>query len=117
MGFIIPIFMINNLKGEQLVTYLKAKLEAAKATKKLLAKETEVKEKLKKEEKDDEENLVPIKNKKKDELKNDMHMELDMPENDKTIEEIGERNTGNSAQADTSESSLESGSETRENSL
>lgn len=31
VGYIIPIFMINNLKGEELLTYLKAKLEAAKS--------------------------------------------------------------------------------------
>ncbi|GAB4218665.1 MAG: hypothetical protein Fur009_0610 [Candidatus Microgenomates bacterium] len=47
VGFILPIFMINNLNGEQLVTYLKAKLEAAKSIKILLDKEKEITEKLK----------------------------------------------------------------------
>jgi len=31
VGYILPIFLINNLKGDELVVYLKAKLEAAKA--------------------------------------------------------------------------------------
>jgi len=30
LGYILPIFLINNLKGDQLLVYLKAKLEAAK---------------------------------------------------------------------------------------
>jgi hypothetical protein len=34
IGFILPIFMINNLTGAQLLTYLKAKLSAAKQVKK-----------------------------------------------------------------------------------
>lgn len=93
LGFIIPIFMINNLKGEQLVTYLKAKLEAAKATKKLLDKEKEIKAKLKKEEEDDEENLVELKKDTTKAQENTLHMELENPDKDKTIEEIGERNT------------------------
>ncbi|MCS6956739.1 MAG: hypothetical protein NZM02_02750, partial [Patescibacteria group bacterium] len=49
VGYILPIFMINNLNGEQLVVYLKAKLEAAKTIKTLLEKEKEIAEKLKKE--------------------------------------------------------------------
>jgi hypothetical protein len=48
VGYILPIFMINNLNGEQLVTYLKAKLEAAKTVKELLDKEKEITERLKK---------------------------------------------------------------------
>lgn len=47
VNYILPIFMINNLNGEQLVTYLKAKLEAAKTVKLLLDKEKEITEKLK----------------------------------------------------------------------
>ncbi|MGB9883107.1 MAG: hypothetical protein ACPLRN_01150 [Microgenomates group bacterium] len=47
VGYILPIFMINNLNGEQLVTYLKAKLEAAKTVKALFDKEKEITEKLK----------------------------------------------------------------------
>lgn len=49
INYILPIFMINNLNGEQLVTYLKAKLEAAKIAKKFIDKEKEITEKLKKE--------------------------------------------------------------------
>jgi hypothetical protein len=56
VGYILPIFMINNLKGEELAVYLKAKLEAAKQVKKDLEKETEIKEKLK----DQDEELVEV---------------------------------------------------------
>jgi len=47
IGFILPIFMVNNLNGEQLVTYLKAKVEAAKTVKELNDREKEITEKLK----------------------------------------------------------------------
>jgi len=54
LGFILPIFLINSLKGEELVVYLKAKLEAAKLTIKLLAKEESVREKIKQEVEEEE---------------------------------------------------------------
>lgn len=47
VGYILPIFLVNNLSGEQLVTYLKAKIEAAKTVKDLLDREHEVTERLK----------------------------------------------------------------------
>ena len=47
IGYILPIFMVNSLNGEQLVTYLKAKIEAAKTVKELFDKEKEITEKLK----------------------------------------------------------------------
>lgn len=86
LGYIIPIFMINNLKGDQLITYLKAKLEAAKLVKKILDRENAIKKKMSKE-KDDEE-LVELKTEKKDEQANQpMHMELDEDKGPTTIEE------------------------------
>lgn len=42
VGYIVPIFMINNLKGEELVVYLKAKIEAAKAVRESKEKEKEI---------------------------------------------------------------------------
>lgn len=47
VGYILPIFLVNNLSGEQLVTYLKAKVEAAKTVKSLMDREKEVTERLK----------------------------------------------------------------------
>ena len=47
VGYILPIFLVNNLSGEQLVTYLKAKIEAAKTVRDLLDREKEVTERLK----------------------------------------------------------------------
>ena len=47
VGYIIPIFLINNLKGEELAVYLKAKLEAAKTVREQKEKEQAVAEKLK----------------------------------------------------------------------
>lgn len=46
VGYILPIFMINNFKGDELLVYLKAKLEAAKSVKEMLEREQEIKEKL-----------------------------------------------------------------------
>ncbi len=73
LGFLLPIFLINNLKGEELIVYLKAKLEAAKLVQKLLKKEEEVKQSMKKEE--DEEVFVDLK--KEDEEAQPLHMDLD----------------------------------------
>ncbi len=47
VGYILPIFLVNNLTGEQLVAYLKAKMEAAKTVKDLLDREKELTERLK----------------------------------------------------------------------
>lgn len=47
LGYILPIFLINNLKGDELLVYLKAKLEAAKTVAEQLAREKEITEKLK----------------------------------------------------------------------
>lgn len=64
LGFLLPIFLINNLKGEELIVYLKAKLEAAKLVQKLLEKEEAVRKDLKQEE--DEEVLVKLKKKEEE---------------------------------------------------
>lgn len=47
VGFILPIFLVNSLSGEQLVTYLKAKVEAAKQVQELESKEAEITARLK----------------------------------------------------------------------
>lgn len=86
LGFIIPIFMINNMKGDQLITYLKAKLEAAKSVQKLLNKEREIREKLEKQKEDDEE-LVELKNKKAEATQEPMHMEMDEDKGPTSIED------------------------------
>lgn len=91
LGFIIPIFMINNLKGEQLIVYLKAKLEAAKIVKKDLDKEKKLRAKFERElnqKEEDEEELVKIKKPK--EAAKQMEMTLDEDQKEKTIEDIGE---------------------------
>ena len=72
VGYILPIFLINNLSGEQLITYLRAKLEAAKQVKMMIEKEKEITQKLK--EKSDEE-LVEVKATKKEEKAKAMTME------------------------------------------
>lgn len=87
LGFIIPIFMINNLKGDQLITYLKAKLEAAKATKKILDREKKLREKLEKEKAKEDEDLVELKQDKKAEEPKLMHMDLPEEKGPTTIEE------------------------------
>jgi hypothetical protein len=47
VGYILPIFLVNNLTGEQLLAYLKAKIEAARTVKALMDREKEVTERLK----------------------------------------------------------------------
>jgi len=79
VGYILPIFLINNLSGEQLITYLRAKLEAAKQVKMMMEKEKEITQKLK--EKSDEE-LVEVKATKKEEKAKAMTMEESLKEED-----------------------------------
>ena len=64
IGYILPIFLINNLSGEQLITYLRAKLEAAKQVRMIIEKEKEITEKLKNK---SDEDFVEVKAKKKEE--------------------------------------------------
>ena len=70
LGYILPVFLINNLKGEELVVYLKAKLEAAKIVQEMLEKEYEVKEKMK-----GEEETVEVEKPKAEEAQKTMTME------------------------------------------
>ena len=73
VGYILPLFMINNFSGEELVVYLRAKLEAAKQVNRELEKEKEVKEKAEGEEKQ-EEVLVEAPKKAKKEQEKAMEM-------------------------------------------
>ncbi len=88
IGYIIPVFMINNLSPQELLVYLKAKLEAAKSVRELLEKEEEVKTKLK-EKSEKEEEFVDIKAKsaqaplqeKEEKLKMQLPEEKEPPSN------------------------------------
>lgn len=57
VGYILPIFMVNNLSGEELLVYLKAKIQAAKEVARSLEKEKAIRAKVAAE---DEENLVEV---------------------------------------------------------
>lgn len=48
LGYILPIFLINNLKGEELIVYLKAKVEAAKQVAEQIDREKQIMSKLQK---------------------------------------------------------------------
>lgn len=63
LGYILPIFLINNLKGDQLLVYLKAKLEAAKEIQTILEQKEEAKEEKEK----NKEELVDVERPKKEE--------------------------------------------------
>ncbi len=73
LGYLLPIFLINNLKGEELIVYLKAKLEAAKLVQKLMDKEAAVKSNMKEEEKEE----VFVDAKKEEQEAQPMHMTMD----------------------------------------
>lgn len=83
LGYILPIFLINNLKGEELLVYLKAKLEAAKEVQERLGKEKEITEKVKAESKPEE--FVEAAPQKKAAAEKTMTMEeeLEVPEEKK----------------------------------
>ncbi|MCX7880963.1 MAG: hypothetical protein N2482_00400 [Patescibacteria group bacterium] len=75
LGYILPIFLVNNLSGEQLIVYLKAKLEAAKSVAESMTKEKEIAEKLKNKA---EEELVELKTPAKKEEEKAMTMENEL---------------------------------------
>jgi len=75
LGYILPVFLINNLKGEELIVYLKAKLEAAKSVESDLEKEKEITEKLKSQ---SEEQLVDVSKSKTAEKEKTMEMKQEM---------------------------------------
>ncbi|MCX6730617.1 MAG: hypothetical protein NTZ55_02110 [Candidatus Roizmanbacteria bacterium] len=86
LAYILPIFLINSLKGEELIVYLKAKIEAAKAVKHDMDKEREITEKLKKKSEETEE-FVDVKKKTEENTKT-LEMSQDLPgEEEKTKEE------------------------------
>jgi hypothetical protein len=74
VGYVLPIFMINNMKGEELAVYLKAKLEAAKQVKKDIEKEKEIEAKVKSKE---EEILVDVNRPKEEVAAKTMTMSLE----------------------------------------
>lgn len=78
IGYILPIFLINNLKGEELIVYLKAKLEAAKAVQEEKQKEKEIEERLKSK---SEEEFVEVTQPKEEEKAKELKMEekMDIP--------------------------------------
>ena len=75
LAYILPLFLINNLKGEELVVYLKAKLEAAKTVKEQINREKELTEKLKSK---SEEELVEIERPKAQEAEKTMEMKQEL---------------------------------------
>jgi hypothetical protein len=80
VGYILPIFLINNMKCDELVVYLKAKLEAAKTVKTMTDKEKEITAKLKTKA---EEQFVDVPAQHKEEEKT-MTMEQTLNQNPKT---------------------------------
>ena len=77
LAYILPIFLINSLKGEELVVYLKAKIEAAKAVKHDMDKEKEITEKLKRKSEETEE-FVDVKKKEEENTKT-LEMSQELP--------------------------------------
>jgi hypothetical protein len=76
VGFILPIFMINNLKAEELLVYLKAKLEAAKVVRSQTERDQEVGEKIKAQA---QEVLVDVPMPKQEEAEKTMSMSEELP--------------------------------------
>lgn len=98
LAYILPIFLINSLKGEELIVYLKAKIEAAKAVKHDMDKEREITEKLKKKSEETEE-FVDVKKKTEENTKT-LEMSQELPgEEAKPKEESTPSETGSTPQS------------------
>ena len=86
LAYILPIFLINSLKGEELIVYLKAKIEAAKVVKHDMDKEKEITEKLKKKSEETEE-FVDVKKKEEENNKTqELSQELPTEEEKSNVE-------------------------------
>ena len=72
LGYILPVFMINNMKGEEILVYLKAKLEAAKEVQGLEEKEVEAEKK--------EEEFIEVEKPKAEEKEKVMEMKQELEE-------------------------------------
>ena len=79
VGYILPIFMVNNLTGEELLVYLKAKIQAAKEVSKSLRREEEVMKKAK-----GEEELVEIERPKEQAAAKAEVLSVELPEDGAT---------------------------------
>ncbi len=79
VGFILPVFLMNNLSGLQLITYLKAKVSAAK--------EVRVELKEKQAESLDEENLEEVSRQTGPTEENTKHLEVDEAGESRTAED------------------------------
>lgn len=79
ISYILPVFLINNLKGEELIVYLKAKLEAAKTVSSQLSKEKEITEKLKAK---SQEEMVDIERPKTEVAAKTMELKQELPNTD-----------------------------------
>lgn len=99
LAYILPIFLINSLKGEELVVYLKAKIEAAKTVKRDMDKEKEITEKLKKKSEETEEFVDVVKEKKEENTKT-LEMSQELPEEEeKSKPESNPSETGSTPQS------------------
>lgn len=78
LAYILPVFLINNLKGEEIIVYLKAKLEAAKSVKEEKEVESAAVAKTK-EEMQNQEEFVDVKNVKKEENTKTMQISEELP--------------------------------------
>ena len=99
LAYILPIFLINSLKGEELVVYLKAKIEAAKVVKHDMDKEREITEKLKRKSEETEE-FVDVEKKTEENTKTlEMSQELPGEENKEAEKPTEESNPSGSESA------------------
>lgn len=89
IAYILPIFMINNFKGEELLIYLKAKLQAAKAVMAQIEREEQIKEEMRQKDEDDQVE-VSVSNKKEEEKTMEMEnaLTIDGEEGEKNPKEL-----------------------------
>ena len=95
VGYILPIFLINNLKGDELLVYLKAKLEAAKEIQTILEQKEEAKKEV---EEEKVEELVDVDKPQAEEKEKEMEMKEELENKEVENTQPGEKkenSTGN----------------------
>ena len=97
VGYILPVVMVNQMRGDELAVYLKAKLEAAKQVKHDLEMEAEITAKVKS---SAEEEFVDVKRPKAAEAEKHLQMSLeqDLPEGESTTPQEASTDSATPAQ-------------------
>ncbi|GIW62220.1 MAG: hypothetical protein KatS3mg090_0046 [Patescibacteria group bacterium] len=113
VSYILPLFMLNDMKYDDILVYLKAKLEAAKEVSDLLHREEEIRQEVLAEVEDKQKVKVPVSKKKAQKVQEPLAMELEQDSDEDNLDsQVGdnqeESSVDNKENQQTNEQTIES---------